>query len=99
MGGKTHPPYPPEFRAEAIRLLRHGRRVEELSRELGVSAQTLSNWHKRADLDEGRRKDGLTSEEREELRTLRRRVRQLEQEKEILKKAAAFFAKETNPIR
>ena len=99
MGGKTHPPYPPEFRAEAIRLMRSGRRPEELGRELGVSGQSLANWLKQADLDQGLRRDGLTTEEREELRVLRRRVRVLEQEKEILKKAAAYFAGETNPIR
>ncbi len=81
MSGKTDPPYPPEFRAEAVRLLRAGRRPEELGRELGVSTQSLSNWLRQAGLDEGRRKDGLTSEEREELGQLRRRVRTLELEK------------------
>lgn len=99
MGGKTRPPYPAEFRKEAIRLLRAGRQPEELGRELGVTGQTLRDWLKRSQLDAGERKDGLTSEEREELRDLRRRVRRLEQEKEILKKAAAYFAGETSPIR
>lgn len=99
MGGKTKPPYPREFREEAIRLLRAGRQPEELGRELGVTGQTLRDWLKRADLDAGIRTDGLTSDEREELRQLRRRVHRLEQEKEILKKAAAYFAQETNLIR
>lgn len=99
MGGKTKPPYPREFREEAIRLLRSGRQPEELGRELGVTGQTLRDWLKRADLDAGTRTDGLTSDEREELRRLRRRVHRLEQEKEILKKAAAYFAQETNLIR
>lgn len=99
MGGKTKPPYPREFREEAIRLLRAGRQPEELGRELGATGQWLRDWLKRADLDAGIRIDGLTSEEREELRQLRRRVHRLEQEKEILKRAAAYFAQETNLIR
>jgi transposase len=85
MGGKTKPPYPREFREEAVRLLRSGSQPEELGRELGVTGQTLRDWLKRADLDAGLRTDGLTSDEREELRQLRRRVHRLEQEKEILK--------------
>jgi transposase len=92
-------PYTPEFRAEAVRLVRAGTSVGQVSRDLGVSDQTLSNWVRQDDLDSGRRKDGLTSEEREELQRLRRRVRVLEQEREILKKATAFFAKETDLTR
>lgn len=99
MGGKTRPPYPPAYRTEAIRALRAGRQPEELGRELGVSGQTLRNWLKQADLDEGVRKDGLTSDERLELSRLRREVHRLRQEKEILKRAAVFFAGETNSIR
>jgi transposase len=99
MGGKTRPPYPSAYRAEAVRAMRVGRQPEELGRELGVSGQTLRNWLKQADLDEGVRKDGLTSEERLELSRLRREVHRLRLEKEILKRAAVFFAGETNSIR
>jgi transposase len=93
--GRTKPPYPEEFRAEAVRLVRSsGRPLSELSADLGVSQQTLRNWVFAAQVDAGER-EGLTSDERDELRVLRRKVRVLEQEREILKKAAAWFAKET----
>ena len=93
---KSHPPYPPEFRAEAVRLVRAGGRTpDQLARDLGCSGQTIRNWVRQADLDNGRRTDGLTTAEREELRRLRRKVKVLQQEREILKKAAAFFARET----
>jgi transposase len=89
-------PYPPEFRAEAIRLARSGdRKLSEIAKDLGVSEQSLRNWVRQADLDDGRRHDGLTSDERSELARLRRENRVLREEREILKKAAAFFAKET----
>lgn len=69
----THPPYPPEFRRRLVELVRSGRSPEELAKEFETSAQTIRNWTKQADLlDEGRREDGLTTEEREELRRLRR---------------------------
>jgi transposase len=97
---RTRPPYPPEFRVEAVRLIRSsGKPLSKISRDLGVSEQSLRVWIKQADLDEGRRDDGLTSAEQEELRTLRRKVRVLEEEREILKKAAAFFARETDHRR
>jgi transposase len=81
---------------EAVRLLRSGvKSAPELAQDLGVSDQTLRNWLRQADLDEGRRSDGLSSEEREELRRLRRENRVLREEREILKKAAAWFAKES----
>jgi len=93
---RTHPPYSPEFRAQAIRLVREGGRTPtELAQELGCSHETIRLWLRQADRDAGRRDDGLTTDEREELRRLRREVHVLQQEREILKKAAAFFAKET----
>ena len=92
---RSRPAYPPEFRAEAVRLVREGgRNPDQLARDLGCSGQTIRNWVRQADLDQGRRDDGLTTAEREELRRLRREVRVLQQEREILKKAAAFFARE-----
>ena len=97
---RTRPPYPPEFRAEAVWLIRSsGKPLSQISKDLGVSEQSLRVWIKQADLDEGRRDDGLTSAELEELRLLRRKVRVLEEEREILKKAAAFFARETDHRR
>jgi transposase len=97
---RTRPPYPPEFRTEAVRLVRTGGKlIREVAEDLGVSEQTLRNWIRQGELDDGLRDDGLTSSEQEELRQLRRRVRVLEQEREILKKAAAFFARESDQRR
>jgi transposase len=88
------PPYSREFREEAVRLLRSSERtVPQLACELGCSPQSLRNWAKQVDVDEGQAA-GLTSDEREELRRLRRENRILAEEREILRKAAAFFAKE-----
>ena len=88
-------PYPLEFRQEAVALLRRsGKSVPQLASELGVSPQSLRNWARQIDIEEGRR-DGLSSDEREELRRLRRENRILAEEREILKKAAAFFAKDS----
>lgn len=91
----TKPPYPPEFRREAVQLTRTSEHsIAQVARDLGISNQTLRNWIKQADVDAGKR-EGLTTEEREELRRLRRENRTLLQEREILKKAAAFFARES----
>ena len=95
---KTHPRYPQEFRRQMVELVRAGRTPEELAHEFEPSAQGIRNWVRQADLDEGRRQDGLTSDERDEVRRLRRENRQLRQEREILAKAAAWFARETGSI-
>src|ERR671934_2121896 len=92
---KTRPPYPEQFRREAIELLRAGRTPRELAESLGVSQQTLRNWRRQDQLDRHERDDGLTSDEREELRRLRRENARLTQERDILKRATAFFARET----
>jgi len=95
---RTRGAYPPEFRARIVELVRAGRGIEELAREFEPSAQAIRNWVRQADRDEGRRADGLTSVEREELRRLRRENKQLRLEREILSKAAAWFARETDVI-
>ena len=95
---QTRPPYPSEFRQQMVELVKAGRTPEELSREFEPTAQTIHNWVKQTDLDAGVRSDGLTSSEREELRKLRRENRQLKVEREILKKAAAWFARETDAV-
>jgi transposase len=87
-------PYPPEFREEAVRLVRtSGRPIREIADELGVNDQTLRNWLFAANGDSEPAE--LSTDDREELVRLRRRVKVLEQERDILKKAAAWFAKET----
>ncbi len=95
---RSRPAYPREFREELIQLARSGRTPEALSKEYEPSAQTIRNWVAQADRDEGRRHDGQTTAEREELRRLRRENRRLREEREILKKAAAWFARETGSI-
>jgi transposase len=93
---KSHAPYPPEFRAEAVRLMRtSGKPLAQIARELEITSETLRIWRKQAEIDEGLRHDGLTTEETEEVRQLRREVKRLREEREILLKAAAFFAQET----
>jgi transposase len=92
---KTRPAYPEQFRREAIELLRAGRSPRELSESLGVSQQTLRNWRRQDQVDRHERDDGLTSDERGELRRLRRENARVTQERDLLRRAAAFFAKET----
>ena len=89
---RTRNPYPAEFREQIVALARTGRSVEELAREFEPCAATIHGWIKQADRDGGRRSDGVTSEERDELHRLRRENRQLRQERDILAKAAAWFA-------
>jgi transposase len=97
---KTHPPYPPEFRRAAIRLVRNsGQPAAAIARRLEGSTETLRLWVRQAEIDDGVRHDGLTTEETEEVRRLRREVRTLREEREILVKAAAFFARETTRTR
>jgi len=91
-------PYPPEFREQLVALVRTGRSPEELAQEFEPSAQSIRSWVAQADRDEGKRADGLTTQERKELQRLRRQVKQLETEREILKKAAAWFAQETDSV-
>jgi transposase-like protein len=87
-------PHPPEFRQRAVELARlHEKPIKDLARDLGISESCLRNWMARADVDEGKR-EGFTSREREELVELRRELRVTKMENEILKRAAAYFAKE-----
>jgi len=95
---RTHSPYPPEFRRQMVELVRAGRSPEELAREFEPSGQTIRNWVQQADRDAGRRADGLTTAERQELARLRRENKQLRLEREILSKATAWFARETGSV-
>ena len=92
---RSHPAYPPEFRAEAVRLYREsGQSLSAVSKDLGVSLESLRSWVNQAKVDLGD-KAGLTTEERAELTRLRRDNRTLRMERDLLKKAAAFFARES----
>jgi transposase len=91
---RAKPQYPPEFKAEAVELVQSsGRSISQIAKDLGVSGTSLRNWVKQAQIDQGERQ-GLTTEERQELRKLRKENKVLRQEREILRKAAAFFARE-----
>ena len=92
---RSRPPYPAEFRAQMVELVRSGRSPGDLAREFEPTAQAIRNWVWQAERDEGLRDDGVTTDEREELTRLRRENRKLRQEREILAKAAAWFAQET----
>ena len=94
---RTRNAYSPEFRQQMLELVRTGRTPEELAREFEPSAQAIRNWVAQADIDEGRGA-GLSTAEREELRKLRRDNKRLRQEREILAKAAAWFAQETDSV-
>jgi transposase len=98
---KTRPPYSPEFRQQIVELVRSGRNPTELSREFGCSATSITNWVAQAMVDAGKPapggKDVLTSAERDELSRLRREVRRLKTERDILAKATAWFANKDDP--
>ena len=95
---KSHKAYPAEFKRRLVEQVRAGRTPEELAEKFEPTAQSIRNWVAQADRDAGQRADGLTTEEREELRRLRREVKTLREEREILKKAAAWFARATGSI-
>lgn len=90
-----HKPYAAEFKRKLVALVKEGRTPEALSREFEPSAQAIRNWVAQTEREEGRRQDGLTTSEHEELQRLRRENERLREEREILKKAAAWFAQET----
>jgi transposase len=95
---RKNAPYTPEFRHQMIELVRSGRSPESLSKEFEPTAQAIRNWVAQAERDAGRRNDGVTTAERDEINRLRREVRQLKLERDILSKAAAWFARETDVI-
>ena len=89
--------YPPEFKADVVALARRGEvPKKQIAADVGISETTLYRWIRQVEIDEGRR-DGASSDELEELRELRKRARRLEQENEILRRAAAYFAKDALP--
>ncbi len=95
---RKNAPYTPEFRRQMIELVRSGRSPESLSKEFEPTAQAIRNWVAQAERDAGRRDDGVTTAERDEINRLRREVKQLRLERDILSKAAAWFARETDVI-
>ena len=91
---KSKPPYPADFRARLVDLAHSGRSIRSLSREFDVTETSIRAWVRQAELDVGDRKDGLTTEEKQELSRLRRENARLREERDILEKAAAWFAQE-----
>ena len=98
MRGKTHPPYSAEYRRRIVDLYRNGRTPEQLAREFEPSAPTIREWCQQADRDAGGGDGGATSAEREELARLRRENRRLREEREIPRKATAWFARDNDPV-
>ena len=95
---RSRPPYPPEFRQQILELIKAGHTPNELAREYEPTGETIRQWVKQAERDAGERLDGLTSDEKAELARLRKENKRLRQERDILKKAAAWFAQETNSV-
>jgi len=95
---KSHSPYPPELRRRLVEMIRAGRSPGELAEQFEPSEQCIRNWVKQADRDSGKREDGLTTAEKEELGRLRRENCMLREERAILAKATAWFARETGKI-
>ena len=99
MAGRGGGRYAPEYKEQMVELVRAGRSPGSLAREFEPTEQTIRNWVKQADLDEGRRSDGLTTEARVKLLRLKRENKRLRMERDILKRAAAWFARESGSIR
>ena len=95
---RSRPPYPPEFRQQIVELNRAGRSIASIAREFEPSQNTIRKWVQQTELDAGERDDGLTTDEKAELRRLRRENRRLKEEREILEKATAWFAREAGSI-
>jgi transposase len=95
---RTRPPYPQKFRDQIVELARNGRTPSDLAEEFEPTATTIRNWLNQADRDEGKSAEGLSSDEREELRELRKKLRELKQERDILAKATAWFAREKGDV-
>ena len=95
---RTRPPYPDKFRKQIVELARNGRTPKDLAEEFEPTQTTIRNWLKQADRDEGKSAEGLSTDEREELQKLRKKLRQLKQERDILAKATAWFARETGDV-
>ena len=95
---RTHPAYPPEYRRQMVELVRAGSSAGKLAKEFGLSRGSIRSWVRQADLNEGWRHDGLTTDERNELARLRRENQRLRLEREILAKATAWFARETGSL-